>query len=161
MIRHRYQLSLSRHQPQSLPPLPPTLQLWQPTAADGDALAALVLEAYRGTIDDEGEDLDAARAFVAQSLSESPLLVASWLASTPQGLVAAVLLHRWREQPLVQFVVTRPEHKGQGLASLLMRRTLSSLCGLGEAQLVAFITEGNVASERLFARLGFERVSPS
>jgi RimJ/RimL family protein N-acetyltransferase len=161
MIRHQYRLPLGLSQSRPEPLLDPALQLRQPVAADIDALAALVLDAYRGTIDDEGEDLDAARDFVAQSLSKAPLLAASWLALAGELPVAAVLLCRWREQPLVTFVVTRPAYKGRGLASLLVRRALRSLRDAGEAQLVAFITEGNIASERLFARLGFERVAAS
>lgn len=161
MVRHQYRLLLNG--PLSELELSPTqgLALRQPVPADVEALAELVLAAYRGTIDDEGEDLEDARAFVVQSFNESPLLGSSWLACAEGQPVAAVLLRRWREQPLVTFVVTLPAYKGQSLASLLVRRALSSLARAGETQLVAFITEGNTPSERLFARLGFRRVLTS
>lgn len=165
MPRHEYHLSLSGHTLE--PSLDPSVELasgleWrQPVSEDQEALAALVLAAYRGTIDDEGEDLDGARAFVAESFSESPLLGSSWLACTAGAAgvpISAVLLRRWREQPLVTFVVTHPDYKGRQLASTVVRRALSSLVSAGEARAVAFITEGNTPSVRLFARLGFQRV---
>jgi hypothetical protein len=159
MSRREYRLSLSNRPLEPSPPLALGVELRQPSSVDREALAVLVLEAYRGTIDDEGEDLDAARAFIAESFAESPLLGASWMAHAAGVPVSAVLLRRWRGQPLVTFVVTHPSHKGERLASALVRRSLSSLVSAGETQAVAFITDGNTPSERLFARLGFERVA--
>lgn len=50
-----------------------------PHRGDTAALATLVLEAYRGTLDDEGEDEDAARAFVVSSLADELIASASWM----------------------------------------------------------------------------------
>src|ERR1043166_1687616 len=105
MPRHEYRLNLLELRPQALE-LAASLQVRNPRAADLEPLAALVLQAYRGTIDDEGEDLDAARAFVQSSFDDEPLLGASWIASDGPVLVSAILVRRWRNHPLVTFVVT-------------------------------------------------------
>jgi GNAT superfamily N-acetyltransferase len=160
MVRHGYRLTL-----QCLclaPPaqLQPGYELRHPIDSDREALAALVLEAYRGTVDDEGEDLAGARRAVAESFERSALLGASWVASFDGVPVSAVLMRRWREQPLVTFIVTTPAHQGQRIASVLVHRALSSLLRSGESEAIAFITEGNIPSERLFTRLGFQRMPP-
>jgi GNAT superfamily N-acetyltransferase len=161
MVRHEYRLTLQRICLEPPAQLQPQWELRHPIDSDREALAALVLSAYRGTIDDEGEDLDGARAAVAESFERSPLLHASWIVSA-EGVpvVSAVLLRRWHEQPLVTFVVTEPAYQGRRIASVLVQGALRSLLHFGERQAVAFITEGNIPSERLFARLGFQRVPP-
>jgi hypothetical protein len=127
-----------------------------PCLADVDPLATLLLDAYRGTIDDEGEGVDDARRFVVSALTEEALLSASWLALEGDCPVSAVLVRRWKGQPLVTVIATHPRHTRRRLASCLLDRTLEVLRSSGERELVAFITRGNVASEALFVGRGFQ-----
>jgi RimJ/RimL family protein N-acetyltransferase len=156
MKRHQYHLNLNDLR-QPTVKLEAGLSVRNPGQHDIEALAPLVLNAYRGTLDDEGEDLDDARAFVVSSMSEEPILAASWLAFSGDEPVSAILIRRWKQHPLVTFIVTHPDHRRRKLALALAERAMSSLLDMREARVVAFITEGNTASERLFARLGFER----
>lgn len=55
-------------------------------------------------------------------------------------------------------VATASDRKGQGLGGAAVRASLARLAD-GPA-VGAVITDGNTPSERLFARLGFERVGP-
>jgi L-amino acid N-acyltransferase YncA len=55
-------------------------------------------------------------------------------------------------------VLTHPDWKGQRMAERLLRPSLASLAGAGASEVRAVITEGNLASERLFTRLGFTRL---
>jgi len=130
-----------------------------PCEQDVDTLATLVLEGYRGTPDDEGEDLAQARDFVTSILTSEALREASWVAIDPHGVaVAAVAIQRWRGQPLVAFVVTHPNHQRGRLARSLTQRAMNALAANQEETLIAFITEGNTPSERLFTGLGFRRL---
>jgi hypothetical protein len=134
------------------------------TRADADALARLMLDAYRGTPDDEGETLDGARAEVARFLAGdygTPLLGESWLIGRGDGAMAASLACLWerRSAPLIAFVMTGADAKRGGLGRAVLARSLASLRAAGHRQAYAVITRGNVASERLFDSCGFSRLA--
>jgi RimJ/RimL family protein N-acetyltransferase len=61
----------------------------------------------------------------------------------------------------VAYVLTAPEWKRQGVALGLLVATLRALRDAGDEYVDATITEGNVASERLFAAAGFHRYDPA
>jgi len=130
----------------------------QPHRADLEALAELMLSAYRGTIDDEGESLEDAIQEVGSFFDGAPLLEASLVAEDRAGLQSACLVSRYDGNPLIAYVMTRPGSKGRGHAGRLVRSTLQRLKQAGEHQVLAAITDGNTPSERLFRRLGFARI---
>jgi L-amino acid N-acyltransferase YncA len=57
-------------------------------------------------------------------------------------------------------VVVASARKRLGLGGALVRRCLGSLADAGIREVGATITDGNVASERLFIGLGFHRHGP-
>jgi RimJ/RimL family protein N-acetyltransferase len=132
--------------------------------SDAEAVARLMLDAYRGTIDSEGEDLDGARAEVASFLiageSSSPRLAESFLVRSGEELVSACLVANWprRGCPIVSYVLTAPAAKRQGMGSVALAASIEALAASGESEVRAIITEGNEPSERLFARFGFLRL---
>lgn len=136
----------------------------RPTPDDAETLADLMLQAYAGTIDDDGGIMEDARSEVAHYFSGEygdPITDSCRLARDTDGNGAcATLITRWGEQelPLVAFVMTHPDHQGRGLARNLLERSIRSLREAGETRLRAVITDGNTASERLFRSLGFEKV---
>jgi lactoylglutathione lyase len=154
--RHEYRLGLSGREPHAVAAVPDARM---PTPADREALARLMLEAYRGTIDDEGESLDEAREEVDAWLASAPLLDGSRVLGTRDGaLISAVLVSRLGDLPIIAYAMTAPPHTARGLASALLSDVVASLAAQGERAVVAFITEGNLPSERVFTRAGFERL---
>ncbi len=53
---------------------------------------------------------------------------------------------------------TVPEHRGKGLATIVIREMCKKLIANGQTPF-AFIVPGNVTSERLFLRCGFKKLS--
>ena len=102
-----------------------------PKAADSEALAALMLDAYRGTVDADGsETIDVARTEVNGYLSAEsgrPLLDVSRVVEADGRLVAAVLVSHYEGLPLIAYVMTAASHKRRGLATGLVRR--APTCG--------------------------------
>ena len=123
-----------------------------------------MVEAYRGTVDYEGETLKDAvaevRAFLAGERGGPPLLTASRIAMAGSRMVGACLVAEWhhRQQALVAYVMTRAEWKNHGVARQMACAVLEALSKQGYRDIRAIITKGNTPSERLFARLGFETV---
>ena len=129
-------------------------------AADAGALAALLWDAYHGTIDDEGESREDARAVMAGVFAgeSGPLLTdCSFLAEDDGQVVAATLaIHYTRRAiPLLSFVMTHPDYQNRGFAAALIKRTINALLARGERDLALVVTEGNAPAQHLYAKLGF------
>ena len=161
--RFFYQLNLEQYSPNPRPVLPGDITIRSIQHEDSEKLAHLMLAAYSGTIDDDGGVLEDARAEVENYVRGeygSPLLAASRIAlDNTQQALAAALLTRWGEPeaPLVAFVMTNPSQQGKGLALGLLHESLTELKSTNESTVRAVITDGNLASERLFASLGFKK----
>lgn len=154
MTRRRLKM-LARLKPQE-PVESPDLRTASP--GDREALAALLLAAYAGTIDDEGETPEQALAEIDRTLGGAygPYLEpCSFLAEAEGRVVAASLITRWSEAPLVAFVMVAPEHKGRGLGERVLRRSMAALAAQGERELALFVTDGNAPAQRLYGHLGF------
>jgi GNAT superfamily N-acetyltransferase len=74
-------------------------------------------------------------------------------------IVSACLIARELDTPLLYDIATAPEAQRQRLAALLLARSVDGLGQRGERSLLAWVTEGNVASERLLARRAFTAVT--
>ena len=123
-------------------------------------MAVLILDAYRGTIDDEGESYDEAVAAIEEFFDEAPILDASRVALAAGRPVSALLVCVVSGSPFIHTVFTDPGHKRAGLARRLVVEALAELRDRGETEIRFGIAEGNVASERLFASLGAVRLEP-
>lgn len=128
-----------------------------PEPTDAEALTNLMLDAYSGTIDYEGESIEDARAEIAEYFSSDPILDCSRVIEMEGVMVAASLLAKWEGSPLVAYVMTASSSKRHGLARAVLLDSLDCLAST-DREVFAFITEGNDASERLFGGLGASRV---
>jgi GNAT superfamily N-acetyltransferase len=125
--------------------------------ADAEALAALMLDAYRGTIDDDGESIDDARSEVAgyfAGASGPPIIEASAVAIDHGAIAAVVLVSRFKGEPLLAYLLTGRAWKRRGMATALIQGSLADLASIGEPRVHLWVTAGNPA-ERIYERLGF------
>ena len=126
------------------------------TSADRIALADLMMDAYAGTIDYDGETLDQALEGVDGALRENALLDLSRAAAHGDVIESAVLVSLNKGDAFVGYVMTRAASKGRGLASALLDLCADAIWSTGYPRIRAWITEGNIPSEKLFLRAGFE-----
>lgn len=155
-MHHKMRLALA---PQTVAPRWPVRPV---THADVSALVALMFDAYRGTIDDEGDTPDDARAEVRRTLDGAYgdfLPACSFAVEEGGRMLAATLVTRWQGAPLLAFVMTHPNAKGRGLATYLIQQSSIALLDQGYDELYLFVTEGNVPAQRVYERLGFAVVA--
>jgi ribosomal protein S18 acetylase RimI-like enzyme len=129
-----------------------------PQPEDADALAALLLDTYRGTIDDEGETPEKTRAVVQQlfdGVFGPQLWAVSQVVEDGGRLVSATMITLWEDRPFVAFSVTAPGHQRQGLARAGLQRAMNRLRAGDETELRLIVTAGNAPAERLYQSLGF------
>ncbi len=124
---------------------------------DREQLATMILDVYRGTVDDEGEDYEAALTAVDDWLSrlESPHSV---VLEQDGRLVAVSFVVNVAGREYIDPVATVSWRKREGLGRAAVATSLRSLGEAGVREVGAVITDGNTASERLFQDLGFVRV---
>ena len=130
-----------------------------PTAGDAEALAALMLDAYVGTVDADGsETLDDARAEVNgyfSGASGEPMIEHSFVALDGDAPISALLVSRYEGMPLIAYAMTAADSKRRGLATALTLRSLASLHAAGERHAHLWVTSGNESAERIYEGLGF------
>jgi hypothetical protein len=161
--RLEYRLRLEGYQPVGAP-----IKgiIWRhPVPDDKQIVANLMLDAYRGTIDDDGETIEDALNEVQSYFSKLPdavWLKSSWLAFINDELVCACLVGFWRERnaPLIAYIMTGSRWKGNHFATNAVARSLQSLSGGKHTEVLAVITQGNLSSEKIFMSLGFMRLTP-
>jgi GNAT superfamily N-acetyltransferase len=134
-----------------------------PRPGDAPAIAELMLAAYRGTIDDEGESPEETLDVVQQLFAGeygAMLWNISEVIEQDGRLVAATICTVWEGRPFVAFMVTAPEHKGLGLARAGLTRAINRLAAAGDPVLRLVVTRGNAPAEKLYASLGFVPEGP-
>jgi len=163
--RNEYFLKLAEFPHTDGPLHDAVLQIRSVQTADAPALAELMVDAYRGTIDYDGETLDDAlaevSAFLAGQRGGPPWLMMSYVALADAHVVGACLTGEWRERqlPIIAYLMTSSNWKKHGLGRQLLYRVLKALSENGYPEVRAVITEGNEPSENLFLQVGFQRVT--
>ena len=148
-IKVSYEIDLTSWAPPSDRPTHRSLR-----PSDREALAQLMLDAYIGTIDYEGETLADAIREVDDWFAGSPMLEHSMAIVLHDRLVSAVLVMELDGAPFIAIVMTHPDEKKAGLARSAVEASLASIRRAGHRRATLSITKGNVASERLFASVG-------
>lgn len=128
-----------------------------PTPDDRVALSQLMLDAYRGTLDDEGETASDALAVVDRLFAGqfgAMMWSVSEVSERDGRMAAAVLITLSAGAPFVAFLLTHPDWQRQGLARDGLQRAMSRLAAGDETELRLVVTQGNPA-EHLYQSLGF------
>ena len=137
---------------------------WRARAIGSDdvhALGALMLAAYRGTVDDEGESEANAVAEVEETLGggHGPLLDdASFVVEGGGRIVGASMTTLFESGPLLTYLVVDPEMKRRGIGTFLVGACGNVLLSAGYATLDLFVTEANEPAVNLYRKLGFRVV---
>lgn len=153
-MRHRFMLSA----PVQVRPVHDDPQARAPMPADADALGVLLLDAYRGTPDDEGETPADARRIVREIFAGTAgtlMWSVSEVTEREGRLVSAVLVTLWQDLPLVAQLATAPDCQRQGLARAGLVRCINRLAAGDERELRLVVTQGNARAEALYESLGF------
>lgn len=158
MTRHEYRVTPAAFQ-LSGRILPPSYEVRPVTGDDRLELADLMMDAYMGTIDYDGETPEQAVEEIDGYLKTEAHLEVSRAAVSGGVIQTAVLMSRIAGAPLVGYVMTRAAVKGQGLASALLDIATEAVWANGASEISAFITEGNLSSEAIFHKAGYEVIA--
>jgi acetyltransferase (GNAT) family protein len=124
---------------------------------DHEALAYLMLDAYLGSVDDEGEDIDDARGAISQYF-ERIVWPHSYVITNGAQPLAMSMVVVVDGVHYIDPVATAAAHKRNGHGRAAVAMSLQSLAAAGVDEVGAVITDGNTSSEHLFGRFDFVRV---
>ena len=130
---------------------------------DLPAVATLMVESYRGTVDYDDEDADAALEELqgtADGANGTPLRSA-WLMYTDGSgdPVSAVITTLWRGRPLIAYTFTSPAQQRQGLSTSLIESVAELVAGRGDRLVSLVVTRSNPAMG-MYEKLGFIETEP-
>jgi ribosomal protein S18 acetylase RimI-like enzyme len=140
---------------------PSPLPIRQPLPEDRQALARLMLDAYRDTIDYEGETLTDTENEIAKTFAGAYgrfLPGYSFLALDGDEPASASIVTRYEGAPFLAFSMTSQRWKGKGLARHLIRESMLAIRNGGETTLALVVTAGNGPAEHLYESMGFVEV---
>jgi ribosomal protein S18 acetylase RimI-like enzyme len=129
--------------------------------ADAPALGALMLAAYRGTVDDEDESEADAIAEVERTLAGGYglwLEDCSFAVDEGSRIAGASIVTLWEGNPFLTYVVVHPDMKRRGLGTFLMTTSWNALVAAGYSHLDLFVTEENEPAVNFYRKLGFRVV---
>lgn len=125
------------------------------------SLGSAMLDAYRDTIDYEGEDL-------GQTVDElkrlfrglyGPLVAESSNVIMEDGVIAAgLLVCLYRDEPTITYTFTRKGSRRRGYATILIEKAAEELRKKGYDSLCLYVTLENSDAVSLYESLGFYEV---
>jgi ribosomal protein S18 acetylase RimI-like enzyme len=133
-----------------------------PRLEERELLAQLMLAAYRGAADDEGETIAEALQEVDSVLvsADRPFIPeASFVIEVDAALAAASLVSLFRGAPLVTHIMTHPRYKRRGLGVSALLSSANALCEQGWSSLSLYVTDSNAPALTLYRKLGFQTTS--
>jgi ribosomal protein S18 acetylase RimI-like enzyme len=128
---------------------------------DVHGLGALMLAAYRGSVDDEGESEADAVAEVERTIGGGygPLLGdASFMVEEGDRIVGASMTTLFESDPFLTYLVVDPEMQRRGIGTFLVAASGNALLSAEYARLDLFVTESNEPAVNLYRKLGFRVV---
>ncbi len=129
---------------------------------DIPALGELMLAAYKGTIDYEGETLEDAISEIQDTLQGKYglfLAECSFIIEDDTILSAClVVLSEQMKAPLLVYSMTRPTAQNQGMATSLIQQCCNALLAKGYHELYLVVTSVNTAAQHLYQKMGFQAV---
>jgi ribosomal protein S18 acetylase RimI-like enzyme len=140
----------------------PTHAARNPGPEERERLAQLMLAAYRGAADDEGETIAEALQEVDNVLvsADRPFIPeASFVIELDAELASASLISLFRGAPLVTHIMTHPRYKRSGLGASALLSSANALREQGWNSLSLYVTDNNAPALALYRKLGFQTTS--
>lgn len=135
-----------------------TYQLKPIKQQDITKVAATMLEAYEGTVDQQEETLQEAILEVEKILNDGygPFIAeASYWIEMNDEAAAVICINLWNEKPLITEIYTGKKFLHQGMANTLIRASMNKLNRMGYGEMALNVTVENSSALHLYEKLGF------
>lgn len=142
----------------------PTISLAHPEAMDVDDVAAFLMKAYEGHLEQQfgmhvgsPEEWNDYVTSIWKGENGNYLPLGSWITRDDEGIAGAALTSHWMGAPLLAEIGVRKDRRGQGIARALVVATINALADLGYDRLALYVTIGNDPAIHLYKSIGFQQ----
>ncbi|PUB11396.1 acetyltransferase (GNAT) family protein [Paenisporosarcina sp. OV554] len=135
-----------------------TFHLKPITQQDIMKVAATMLEAYEGTVDQQEDTLQEAILEVNKIIKDGygPFIAeASYWIEMNNEAAAVICINLWDKKPLITEIYTGKKFLHQGMASTLITKSMNTLKLMGYDELILNVTAENSDALHLYKKLGF------
>lgn len=127
---------------------------------DAESVGTLMYEAYRGTVDYDGETLAQSVDEITSTLNGKygrVISEASYAVFEGSEAASAVIFVFFEKSnmPLLAFTMTNPKFQGRGYTTALVKRGMNALVDLGYTECCLYVTDGNQPAQSIYEKLGF------
>ena len=133
-------------------------QLKPITQKDITKIAATMLEAYEGTVDQQEETLLEAILEVEKIIKDGygPFITeASYWIEKNDEAAAVICINLGDKNPLITEIYTGKKFLHQGMASTLIRKSMDTLYHMGYDEIILNVMTENLDALHLYEKLGF------
>lgn len=137
-----------------------TYQFNSITQKDITKIATSMLEAYEGTVDQQEETVEEAILEVEKIMKDGygPFIAeASYWIEMNDEAAAVICINLWDEKPLITEIYTGKKFLHQGMASMLIRKSMDTLNHMGYDEIILNVTAENSNALHLYKKLGFKQ----
>lgn len=125
---------------------------------DVNNLAIAMLEAFKDTVDFEGETLeDLGKEILEVIESEFVIFIpeASFQIKHNNQVLSVILVSLYKDKPLISELFTVKNSVNLGMASTLIKKSINALILLGYSDLVLYVHPKNFQAINLYKKIGF------
>lgn len=125
-------------------------------------VATTMLEAYKGTVDQQEETLEEAIREVEKITNDGygPFIAeASYWIELNNEAAAVICINLWNGRPLITEIYTGKNYHRQGLARTLILASMNTLFHKGYSEIELNVTLENTKALHLYNSLGFTKIN--
>ena len=123
-----------------------------------EEMAFSMLDAYKDTVDYEGEDINDTKAEIENVINNGYgkfMIEASFMIKKNNEVASVIVISLYENIPTIIYVFTMKKYAKKGMASYLIKKSMQALYNLGYEKLQLFVTRDNNEAIRIYQKLGF------
>jgi predicted GNAT family acetyltransferase len=120
-----------------------------------DSIDARIGHIKKPRIEDTAKELKALKGELNKKCSSILMIKGQ---DSKYQVVGVCLITSWEGSHLIYLVAVYPRYRNKGIATTLLKRSISTLHKEGHRELFLFLTEGNNTAKHIYERLGFQPI---
>ncbi len=123
-----------------------------------EEIAFSMLDAYKDTVDYEGEDINDTKAEIENVINNGYgtfLIETSFMIKINNEVASVIMISLYEDIPTIIYVFTMKKYTKKKMASCLIKKSMQALYKIGYKKIQLFVSKDNNEAIRIYQKLGF------